>query len=363
MGEKVETKERGIRIGVTSGDPNGIGPELILKCFQDPRILKSCDPVVYGTPEVLEHYRGAVGGSKLPIEEVGEPDQASKESLALIRIQEEAFEVNPGKLEEKAGAYAFRSLTRATSDLASGKLDVLLTAPLNKHLVQKVEEGFRGHTEYLTEYANMDESLMLMVDEGLRVGVVTGHVPLEEVPERIDEGSILRKLTLLEQSLKQDFLIEKPRIAVLGLNPHAGESGDLGSQEGAVITPAIERAKKEKGMHCFGPFAADGLFGSHDLGKFHAVLAMYHDQGLAPFKALSFEHGVNFTAGLPIIRTSPDHGTAYGIAGKGEASPNSFRHALYLATDLFRNREQYKEMTSDPLQPQKGSPYMKRGKG
>jgi 4-hydroxythreonine-4-phosphate dehydrogenase len=209
----------------------------------------------------------------------------------------------------------------------------------------------------------MEASLMLMMSEGLRVGVVSGHVPLRKVPSDISKERIVQKLGILERSLKEDLLIERPLIAVLGLNPHAGESGMLGSEEEEIILPAIEEFRNERSSYCFGPFPADGFFGSEELGKYDAVLAMYHDQGLVPFKALSFGRGVNFTAGLPIVRTSPDHGTAFGIAGQGKASPNSLRNALYTAIDLQRNRLAHKAMTADPLRPQKGSPYMKGGKG
>lgn len=358
----MEDKDKKLRIGITMGDPNGISPEVILKCFQDRRMLEFCDSVIYGSPEVLAHYKELLNLKTADPEEINEPSDAVPGKINLIRTWDKGFTPEPGKASPQAGDYAFQALEKATEDIAQGGIDAMVTAPLNKHSVEKQDRFFPGHTEYLTRYANMDDSLMLLMSDGLRVGVVSGHVPLQKAPEEITEERILRKLEILENSLRQDLLIEKPLIAVLGLNPHAGESGMLGSEEGEIILPAIEKAR-EKGTYCFGPFAADGYFGSEELGKYDAVLAMYHDQGLAPFKALSFGRGVNFTAGLPIVRTSPDHGTAFGIAGKGEASPSSFRNAIYAAIDLQTNRQRYKAMNADPLRPQKGSPYMKEGNG
>lgn len=359
MGRRSDQDGKPVRVGISMGDPNGIGPELILKCFQDRRLLEDCEPVIYGSPELLSFYADLLNLDGLKLEEVEGPKEVEGGAIPIVRAWEGEFEARPGTASQEAGDHAYKAFARATQDIAEGELDALLTGPLNKHSVQREGRPFPGHTEYLTEYANIEESLMLMVNEGLRIGVVSGHVPLCDVPSDIDSERILRKLRIMEGSLIQDFRIEKPRIAVLGLNPHAGESGMLGTEEEEVIAPAVERARKEEGTYCFGPFPADGLFGSEEAGKYDGILAMYHDQGLTPFKALSAGQGVNFTAGLPIVRTSPDHGTAFSIAGQGKASPSSFRRALYLAIDLFRRRNEHKAMTADPLKPQKGSPYMK----
>lgn len=363
MSVPIEERQKPLRIGITTGDPNGVGPETILRCFEDRRVLEMCTPIVYGSEEVLIFYRELLGIDGVDIEEIDDVSDARPQVLNLISTWEGGFKPEPGKKDGEAGEFAFRSLEKAAADIAEGKVGAMLTAPLHKRTVQTKERDFPGHTEYLTKYANMEEALMLMVNEELRVGVVSGHVPLGEVSSDLSQERIERKLEILEASLRQDFLIEKPLIAVLGLNPHAGESGMLGTEEKDMIIPALERCRNEKGIHCFGPYPADGFFGSRELGNYDAALAMYHDQGLAPFKALSFGRGVNFTAGLPIVRTSPDHGTAFGISGMGKASPTSFRNALYLALDLQRNRLAYKEMYANPLPPQEGSASTRSRKG
>ncbi len=362
MSAPIEERKKAVRIGISMGDPNGIGPEVILGAFQDIRGLEGCEPVLYGSRDVLEYYKELLNFEGPDLQEFSQEQTPTLQKPAVIDVMEEGFSPEPGKASEKAGDFAYHALARSSADVADGKLDALVTAPLHKHSVQREDRPFPGHTEYLTEYANMEDSLMLLMSEGLRVGVVTGHIPVQEIPERVDEASILSKLGILERSLQQDFLIEKPLIAVLGLNPHAGESGSIGKEEQDVIVPALEKAREEQGINAFGPFPADGFFGSQELGKYDAVLAMYHDQGLGPFKALTFDRGVNFTAGLPIIRTSPDHGTAFNLAGQGKASPRSFRNALLMAMELYRNRRASKKMTENPLQAQKGSPYMKGDK-
>jgi 4-hydroxythreonine-4-phosphate dehydrogenase len=253
-----------------------------------------------------------------------------------------------GESTAEAGQYAFKSLEAATKDLASNKIDVLVTAPINKNNIQSESFKFPGHTEYLAEYANIEYPLMMLTHNDLRVGTVTGHLPLKEVAESIYYEDILHKLEVFHKSLQQDFRITRPKIAVLGLNPHNGDNGTLGSEEQEVIIPAIEEANKQ-GILAMGPFAADGFFGSPGYKKFDGILAMYHDQGLTPFKTLSFDQGVNFTAGLPIVRTSPDHGTAYDIAGKNLASASSFRNAVFLAIDIFKNRKEFRSISSNPL--------------
>ena len=355
------SKEKGpVRIGITCGDPNGIGPELIIKCFKDQQVLEGIDPILYGSPELFAYYQEKLGLSGLDIEEIEGAEASLPERVDLCRSWEGAFTPQPGLADKASGEFAFKALEKASSDIGEGKLDALLTAPLNKHSVQSNGRDFPGHTEFLTGFLNVQDSLMFMLSEGLRVGLLTGHLPVKDVPSSIDEGKLLRKLQIMESSLIRDLGFEKPCIAVLGLNPHAGESGMLGSEEGDLISPTIEKAREQQNIQCFGPFPADGLFGSGELEKYDAVLAMYHDQGLTPFKALSFGRGVNFTAGLPIIRTSPDHGTGYGIAGTGKASPDSFRNALFMARDLYRNRQMHKLNKADPLRTQEGFPKMKR---
>jgi 4-hydroxythreonine-4-phosphate dehydrogenase len=279
------------------------------------------------------------------------PEEANPRKANLINCLDDNVRVELGKSTAHGGEAAFVSLERAVNDLKSGKIDVLVTAPIDKKNIQSDKFRFNGHTEYLKESAGADDVLMVMVSESLKIGVVTGHVPLRQVPDLITADLILKKLRLMNQSLILDFGIRKPRVAVLGLNPHAGDNSLLGSEETEVIAPAVEQALKEN-ILAFGPFPADGFFGAGSFVHFDGILAMYHDQGLAPFKAISFDTGVNFTAGLPFIRTSPVHGTAFQIAGKGEASESSFRQAIYLACDIFRNRQTYSEITRNPLKKQ-----------
>jgi 4-hydroxythreonine-4-phosphate dehydrogenase len=274
-----------------------------------------------------------------------------------VNCWNEDVQIDPGTKNEIGGKYAFLSLEAATSDLAANKIDVLVTAPIAKETIQKAGFKFPGHTEYLADMSGVKEALMMMVSDNLRVALVTSHVSLKEVAQTITKEKIVEKIYALNNSLRKDFKLVRPRIAVLGLNPHAGEKGVLGNEENDVIGPAIQHAKQE-GFLVNGPFPADGFFGSSALSQYDAVLAMYHDQGLAPFKALAFDSGVNFTAGLPIVRTSPDHGTAFDIAGQGKASEQSLRNAIYLALDVYRNREFMKEIEANPL---KISPQTNKG--
>jgi 4-hydroxythreonine-4-phosphate dehydrogenase len=325
-------------IGISLGDFNGIGPEVIIKTLGDNRILNLCIPVVYGSYKILAKYKRISETEEVVFNSVKNIEAINPKKINLISCWEEDFEVSPGKVTDQAGKCALISLQRAAEDLAAGKIDALVTAPINKHNIQSAEFNFPGHTEYFTAKAGLTDSLMLLVTENLRVGVVTGHIPLSEVKNQISKEKIAAKIVLMYKSLKNDFGIQKPKIAILGLNPHAGENGLLGKEEQEIIIPLVEELKS-KGMLLFGPFPADGFFGMHHYKKFDAVLAMYHDQGLIPFKALAFDSGVNFTAGLPFIRTSPDHGTAYDIAGKNIASESSFREALYLACDIVKAKK------------------------
>ncbi len=351
--------EQPVRVGISIGDPNGIGLEVILKGLSDRRMLEHITPVIYGSSQVVSYHQNTLGLKDLPVDTIEDVEKAKPGRINLLNCWEEDVKLRLGKESRETGKYAILSFKAAVEDLANSKADVLVTAPFSKHAVQSDDFDFPGHTEYLARYSNMDEALMFMVSEGLRVGVVTGHVPLEQVPGMITEGRLTSKLELMLSSLERDIGIRKPKVAVLGLNPHAGDHGLLGRQEKDVIIPVLERMR-EQGHVVNGPFPADGFFGSSELGKYDGVLAMYHDQGLAPFKALSFDRGVNFTAGLPVIRTAPDHGTAFNIAGKDQASPTSFRNAVLLACDIFEQRRFERAVSADPLQSQKGSPYMKQ---
>jgi 4-hydroxythreonine-4-phosphate dehydrogenase len=337
--------------GISHGDINGIGYEVIIKALMDNAINDMCVPVVYGSPKVAAYHRKALNINNFSFNNIRSVEEANHKKANLINCLDDNIRVELGKSTPQGGEAAFISLERAVTDLKNGKIDVLITAPIDKKNIQSEKFQFSGHTEYLKSKAGADDILMFMISESMRIGIATGHVPLKEVSEMITLELILKKLRLMNQSLILDFGIRKPRIAVLGLNPHAGDSSLLGKEEAEVIAPAIQQALKEN-LLIFGPFPADGFFGAGSFSKFDGILAMYHDQGLTPFKALSFDTGVNFTAGLPFIRTSPVHGTAFQIAGKGEASENSFRQAIYLACDIFRNRQMYNEIARNPLKHQ-----------
>ena len=344
-------EKKTIIAGISHGDINGIGYEVIIKALMENTINEICVPIVYGSPKVAAYHRKALNINNFSFNNIRSAEEANPKKANLINCLDDNIRVELGKSTPQGGEAALISLEKAVADLKSGKIDVLVTAPIDKKNIQSDKFHFTGHTEYLKSKAGADDVLMFMISESLRIGVATGHVPLSKVPEMITEDLILRKLRLMNQSLILDFGIRRPRISVLGLNPHAGDNSLLGTEEAEVITPAIQQALKED-MLIFGPFPADGFFGAGSFAKFDGILAMYHDQGLAPFKALSFDNGVNFTAGLPFIRTSPVHGTAFQIAGKGEASENSFRQALYLACDIYRNRQMYSEITRNPLKHQ-----------
>lgn len=327
-------------IGISLGDYNGIGPEIILKALGSPRILKWCTPVIYGSKKVLDFYRQKLELKDWSIKIVDNLNQVQEGQSYLVKAWDDKDTVvEPGKVTPEAGKAAFDCLELAIKDLDRGLLSALVTAPINKHNIQSEEFSFPGHTEYLTERFDAKSSLMMMVSDNLRMGVATGHLPLQEVSHALSAQLLQDKISLFLKSLKEDFSIDKPKLAVLGLNPHAGESGLLGKEELEIIQPVIDEFRS-KGNLVFGPYPADGFFGKAQFKEFDGVLGMYHDQGLIPFKYIAFDTGVNFTAGLPIIRTSPDHGTAYDIAGKNEADPSSFMHAIFLALDLVKNRMQ-----------------------
>lgn len=341
---------RKIKIGISHGDINGISYEVIIKTLMDQRITEICTPIIYGSPKVAAYHRKALNIENFSTTGINSPDEAKGNKVYVINCVDENIRVELGKSTESAGISSFKALKAATDSLESGHIDALVTGPFNKQNIQHANFSYNGHTEYLQARFKADEVIMLMVSELLKVGLVVGHVPLAQISSFISKELVVAKLKILAASLLKDFGIRKPTIAVLGLNPHAGDEGLLGNEEKELIIPAIEEAK-ELHISAFGPFPADGFFGSGRFAKFDAVLAMYHDQGLAPFKALSMDNGVNFTAGLPVVRTSPAHGTAYELAGKNEASEDSFRNAIYLAIDAVRNRELYREISRNPLLP------------
>ena len=344
-------EKKGIIAGISHGDINGIGYEVIIKALTDPAINDICIPVVYGSPKVAAYHRKALNINNFSFNNIRTADEAHSKKANMINCLDDNTRVELGKSTPQGGEAALISLEKAVEDLKNGKINVLITAPIDKQNIQSENFRFKGHTDYLKSKAGVEEVLMFMISESMRIGMVTDHVPLSKVSGLITVEILLRKLRLMNQSLILDFGIRKPRIAVLGLNPHAGDNSLLGTEEAEIIIPAIQQANKE-GILTFGPFAADGFFGAGSFSKFDGILAMYHDQGLTPFKALSFDSGVNYTAGLPWIRTSPVHGTAFAIAGKGEASENSFRQAIYLACDIFRNRQLYSEISKNPLKHQ-----------
>lgn len=337
--------------GITHGDINGIGYEIIIKALLDNTIFDMFVPVVYGSPKVAAYHRKALNIENFSFNLIKHPGEAHPKRANIINCLGDDVRVELGKSTAHGGQAAFIALERAVDDLRDRKIDVLVTAPIDKKNIQSDNFRFSGHTDYLKTRFGIDDVLMFMISESMKVGVITEHVPLNKVHELLTTELILKKLRLMNRSLLTDFGIRKPTIAVLGLNPHAGDNSLIGTDETEKIIPAIQHAKNE-GIIAFGPFSADGFFGSGMFSKFDGVLAMYHDQGLLPFKALSFDTGVNFTAGLPEVRTSPAHGTAFGIAGKGEASESSFRHAIYLACDILRNRKMYEEITRNPLKHQ-----------
>lgn len=337
-----------IKIGISQGDINGISYEIIIKALMDNRVNELCTPIIYGSPKVAAYHRKALDIENFSLNNINKVEEANDKRPNIINCIDENIRVELGKSTKMAGEASHQALEAAVKDLKEGKLDALVTAPINKHNIQSEEFKYSGHTEYLQHVFGSGEVLMLMVSNLLKVGVVAGHVPVASLSEHITHTRILDKIRVMKHSLNYDFGIRKPRIAVLGLNPHAGDNGLLGTEEMEIITPAIEDATKE-GILAQGPYPADGFFGSGNFAHFDGVLAMYHDQGLAPFKALVVDEGINFTAGLPVIRTSPAHGTAYDLAGKNESNHGSFLNAIYLAIDIFRNRSRFEEINSNPL--------------
>ena len=341
-------EERKIRVAITQGDTNGVGYEVILKVFSDPNILELCTPIIYGSPKIASYHRKALN-LDVPYTIINHAEEARDGRVNLLACFDDEIKIEMGQPSQEAGAAALKALDRAMTDYRSELYDVLVTAPINKATIQSPGFHFPGHTEYIeTSVGEGQKALMILMNETLRVALVTTHLPIKDIAKAITKEGIIEKATIFHKALKRDFRISSPRIAVLSLNPHAGDNGLLGSEEKDIILPAIEELA-DKGIQAFGPFAADGFFGSGAYDHFDGVLAMYHDQGLAPFKTIALESGVNYTAGLPIVRTSPDHGTAYDIAGKGVADENSMRQAIFTAIDVFRNRKFYDEPLQNPL--------------
>lgn len=341
-------QERKIRVAITQGDTNGVGYEVILKVFADPEMLELCTPIIYGSPKIAAYHRKALN-IETNFSIINSAEEVRDGRLNLLTCFDEEIKIELGQPSQEAGQAALMALDRVMTDFRSGFYDVLVTAPINKATIQSPGFQFPGHTEYIeTSVGDGQKALMILMNESLRVALVTTHLPVKDIAKAITKEAIVEKATVFHQALKRDFRVSSPRIAVLSLNPHAGDDGLLGSEEKDIIAPAIEELAA-KGIQAFGPYAADGFFGSGTYDHFDGVLAMYHDQGLAPFKAIALESGVNYTAGLPIVRTSPDHGTAYDIAGQGCADENSMRQAIYTAINVFRNRQFYDEPLQNPL--------------
>jgi 4-hydroxythreonine-4-phosphate dehydrogenase len=343
-------KEHRIRVGITHGDVNGISYEIILKTMMDTRLIELYTLIIYGSSKVASYHRKTLNLAESSFNLIKKADMAHPRRPNIINIVEDEVKIDLGKSTRIAGELAHLSLEMATEDLVKNHIDVLVTAPINKKNIQSEGFTFPGHTEYLAQKFQATDSLMLMVSDSFRIGVVTGHIPLQTVAATISEELILKKIKLMDHSLRRDFGVLKPRIAILALNPHAGDEGLLGTEEETIIIPAIRKAF-DQNILAFGPYPADGFFGSSEFSKFDGILAMYHDQGMVPFKLISFENGVNFTAGLPFVRTSPAHGTAYDLAGKNEAGIDAFRNAIYLACDIYNNRLAFDELVAGSLHP------------
>ncbi|MBQ6880230.1 MAG: 4-hydroxythreonine-4-phosphate dehydrogenase PdxA [Bacteroidales bacterium] len=339
---------RKLVVGITQGDGNGIGYEVIIKALADERMLDLCTPVIYGSSKIFGFYRKQIHNlDQINTNVITSAKDVHQKRVNIVNCLPENVFVEPGQSTPESAKAAMTSLEKAVADIKEGYIDVLVTAPFNKRAMAGEGFGYTGHTEYLEKEFGVDEVAMIMVCDKLKVGVVTGHIALKDVVKSITKEKIIKKLALMKASLERDFGVDAPRIAVLGLNPHCGDGGLLGDEEQQIILPAVKEAN-EQGILAFGPYSPDGFFGT-SYGKFDAVLAMYHDQGLAPFKAIAFEEGVNFTAGLPVVRTSPDHGTAYEMAGRDMADPRSMISAIYTAIDIYNRRADYDDLVENRM--------------
>lgn len=339
-------KEEKLKVGISVGDLNGIGGEIIIKTFEDNRMLEFCTPVIFASVKLFSFLKKNLR-SQIHFHGINNPRQAIQGKINVVNVWKESVEVQFGIESEIAGEYSIRSLKAATKALKEDEIDVLVTAPINKHNIQSDSFNFPGHTDYLAKELE-GESLMFMITDALKIGLFTDHVPLKDIAAHISPDLIEKKINLIYNSLLQDFGIRKPKIAVLGINPHTGDNGVIGTEDDEILRPTLKKIK-EQGKLVFGPYAADSFFGSDNYKNFDAIIATYHDQGLIPFKTLSFGKGVNFTAGLNKIRTSPDHGTAYEIAGKGIADPSSFKEAIFAAIHLEKKRQEYYSLSKNPL--------------
>ena len=339
---------RKLVVGITQGDGNGIGYEVIIKALADERMLELCTPVIYGSSKIFGFYKKQIHNiDQINTNVINSAKDVHQKRVNIVNCLPENVFVEPGQSTPESAKAAMTSLERAVQDIKEGYIDVLVTAPFNKRAMAGEGFGYTGHTEYLEKEFGVDEVAMIMVCAQLKVGVVTGHIALKDVVKNITKEKILGKLKLMKASLERDFGIDSPKIAVLGLNPHCGDGGLLGDEEQEIILPAVVEAN-EQGILAYGPYSPDGFFGT-SYSKFDAVLAMYHDQGLTPFKAIAFEEGVNFTAGLPIVRTSPDHGTAYEMAGRDMADPRSMMSAIYAAIDIYNRRADYDDLVENRM--------------
>jgi 4-hydroxythreonine-4-phosphate dehydrogenase len=341
-----------IRVGVTVGDLNGIGMEVIIKTFEDKRMMDFCTPIIFSSSKTSSYHRKVLEIKNFSFNIINNFNKVNDKQANLINCWEEDIEISLGKMSPEIGKYAFLSLEKAKDALKNNDIDVLVTSPINKSAIQQNQKNFIGHTEYLEENFEGD-SLMMMISENMKIAFVTSHIPLSEVSGMLNEEKIVEILSSLNNTLLQDFGIRKPKIAVIGLNPHAGEDGMLGKEENEIIIPSIVKSKNQNNVLAFGPYPADSFFTSSNLKKFDAILSMYHDQGLTPFKTLSFSEGVNYTSGLNIVRTSPVHGTAFDIAGKNIADPQSFRESVFLACKIIKKRREYFNLKNNSLKVEK----------
>ena len=339
-------KEENVIVGISIGDLNGIGSEIIIKTYEDPRSLELNTPVIFASSQTMEFFKNHFQ-SKINFYTIDAPEYIVHGKVNVVNVWQEPVEIEFGKTDKKIGEYAIKSLEVATNALKAGTIDVLVTAPINKHNIQSEAFNFPGHTDYLAKALN-GKSLMFMVSEGLRVGLLTDHVPLKDASQFITEDLIVEKIATVIKSLKQDFGIRKPKVAVLAINPHAGDNGVIGNEDDTVLKPTLDKIRAD-GQLVYGPYSADSFFGSNTYKNFDAIIASYHDQGLIPFKTIAFGQGVNYTAGLEKVRTSPDHGTAYDIAGKGIADESSMKHAIFTAIEIFRNRRNFYHYSKNPL--------------
>lgn len=338
-----------VKLGISIGDLNGIGGEIIVKTFEDSRMLDFCTPVIFASVKTMSFLKKHFNLS-LNFQGIDKPSEAIEGKINVINVWKENVNINFGIEDPESGKYAFKSLQAAVKALKEDDIDVLVTAPINKNTIQSEDFKFPGHTDYLAQELD-GKSLMLMITDNLRVGLLTDHVPLKDIARFITSEVIENKIATIQKTLQQDFRISKPKIAVLGINPHSGDNGLIGQEDETILKPTLQKLR-DKGLLVFGPYAADSFFGTKNHENFDAVIASYHDQGLIPFKTLSFGEGVNFTAGLKKIRTSPDHGTAFEIAGKDSANINSFKEAVFKAIDIYETRKEYKKLTKNPLKRQ-----------